>query len=176
MNLMHVIIWLLPILFIFHDFEEIIFIKPWVNRNSRYLSERFPKLAKRFLPHLSSITTSAFALGVAEEFVIISMITVISYLTSWYGLWIGLFLVFSLHLVMHCMQTLIVRRYVPAVVTSVLCMPACFYIIKYSINFIPLGTTAFYTVLSMVVMLINLVFIHKWMEIFSAWENQSPSR
>lgn len=61
-------IWLFPILFIFHDFEEIIFMRAWINKNRSFLRGRFPVLAPKMFAHFDPITTSAFALGVAEEF------------------------------------------------------------------------------------------------------------
>ena len=84
MDNMKVIVWLFPMLFIFHDFEEIIFMQSWICKNRGYLIERFPTLSKRLLPHFDNITTSSFAFGVAEEFILISIITVISYLTNLY--------------------------------------------------------------------------------------------
>jgi len=164
------IAWTLPILFIFHDFEEIIFIKPWIRRNHQYLSVRFPNLSKKMLPHFDTITTSAFALGVAEEFMIISAITVISLATNWYWFWIGMFFVFTLHLIMHCIQALVFRRYIPTIVTSIICLPICLLIIMKMMKYIPLGTAILNTAFCLGFVLINLVIIHKGMDTFSKWQ------
>ncbi|WOO37492.1 HXXEE domain-containing protein [Anaerocolumna sp. AGMB13020] len=169
MNAMNVLVWLFPILFIFHDFEEIIFMKMWVRKNKNYLSERLPALSKRLLPHFDNITTSAFAFGVAEEFILISIITVASYMTNWYILWIGLFITFTLHLVIHCLQVLIVRIYVPAIITSIICLPVCIYIIKIILKLFPLDTVVLYSVISFIIMVVNLIFVHKGMDVFSKW-------
>ena len=109
MNDINAMVWLFPILFMFHDFEEIIFMQSWISKNRDYLDHRFPALSKKLSSHFDQITTSAFALGVAEEFIIISIITVVSYVTNWYILWIGLFITFALHLVIHCFQALVIR-------------------------------------------------------------------
>ncbi len=169
MNNIEVIIWLFPILFIFHDFEEIIFMKVWISKNKPYLCDRFPTLSKKLLSHFDNITTASFAFGVAEEFILISIITVISYMMNWYSLWIGLFIAFTLHLLIHCFQALIVRKYVPAIVTSVICLPICIYIIKQIIQVFTLNTIILYSVLGFIVMVVNLVVIHKAMDIFSKW-------
>ncbi|AQR98068.1 HXXEE domain-containing protein [Clostridium saccharoperbutylacetonicum] len=169
MDNMKVIVWLFPMLFIFHDFEEIIFMQSWICKNRGYLIERFPTLSKRLLPHFDNITTSSFAFGVAEEFILISIITVISYLTNWYTLWVGLFIAFTLHLVIHCMQTLIVRKYVPAIITSIICLPICIYIIMHIILLFQFDTIILYSILALMLMFINLVFIHKGMDIFNEW-------
>ncbi|MBX4262797.1 HXXEE domain-containing protein (plasmid) [Clostridium estertheticum] len=169
MNNIQVIIWLFPILFIFHDLEEIIFIQPWISKNRLYLCERFPVLSKKLLPHFDNITTSSFAFGVAEEFILISIITVISYVMNWYSLWIGLFIAFTFHLVVHCFQTLIVRKYVPAIVTSIFCLPICMYIIKHIVQLFTLGTVVLYSIFGFIIMVINLGVIHKFMDVFSKW-------
>ena len=55
-------VWMLPILFILHDFEEIIFMPLWKTRHHQKL-ETFKK------PFFGSVTQgSAFAVGVFEEF------------------------------------------------------------------------------------------------------------
>lgn len=49
-KIMNEIYWILPVLFIFHDFEEIIFMERWVKRLDREkLYERLPvNLVKRY--------------------------------------------------------------------------------------------------------------------------------
>ncbi|MEQ8155081.1 MAG: HXXEE domain-containing protein [Clostridiaceae bacterium] len=169
MNNMQVIIWLFPILFIFHDFEEIIFMQVWISRNKLYLRDRFPALLKKLLPHFENITTSSFACGVAEEFIIISIITVVSYIMNWYNLWIGLFIAFILHLLIHCFQALILRKYVPAIVTSVICLPVCLYIIKPIIQVSMLSIIILYSIFGLIIMVMNLCAIHKYMDVFNKW-------
>lgn len=169
MNNMSVIIWLFPILFIFHDFEEIILMQAWIKRNNKYLSQRFPKLSKKFLSHLNNITTSSFAFGVAEEFLLINVITITAFMTKWYSLWIGVFIAFVLHLLIHCIQALILRKYVPAIITSVICLPICSYIIEYVIQLFLLNTIIIYSIIGFAIMVFNLVIVHKGMRIFNKW-------
>ncbi|MGL5150952.1 MAG: HXXEE domain-containing protein [Clostridium sp.] len=166
---MHIIIWLFPILFIFHDFEEIIFMQSWLNKNKLYLSNKFPKLSKKLLAHFDDITTETFAASVAEEFILISIVTIISYTTNWFNLWIGLFLAFTIHLIIHCIQILIIRRYIPAIVTSVICLPICTYIIKKVLVLFPLNTIILYSFLGLIIMVINLIFVHNSMKVFKKW-------
>ena len=37
------LIWLFPILFIFHDFEEIIMMEKWLNKYSNVIYEKLPQ-------------------------------------------------------------------------------------------------------------------------------------
>jgi hypothetical protein len=41
------LMWSLPIVFMFHDFEKIIMFKPWINENRVSLTKHFPKLGAR---------------------------------------------------------------------------------------------------------------------------------
>lgn len=165
------VIWLFPILFIFHDFEEIIFTKPWITKNKSILQKEFPKLNK-MITHMDSITASSFALGVAEEFVIICVVTFASYFTKSYLLWMGLFITFSLHLVMHCVQALIFKEYVPSVATSIICLPFCLIIIIKLIKSFPAVALVPVLILCTALMIINLLVLHKEMESFSGWEKK----
>lgn len=57
MNNSEIIIYLLPFVFIIHDFEEIIGFKTWFVRNGEWLSSRFPKLEKQ-VRHFKRLSTA----------------------------------------------------------------------------------------------------------------------
>lgn len=144
----------------------------WIKKNRTYLYEKFPRLSKKLMNHFDNITTSSFAFGVAEEFILISIITVISYVMNWYSLWLGLFVAFTLHLIVHCFQALIVRKYVPAIVTSIICLPVCIYIIEDVLQLFTLETIVLYSIIGFIIMIVNLGIIHKFMDTFSKWLTQ----
>ena len=118
------ILWLLPIIFMLHDFEEIIMTKPWLTRNAGRLRQKYPRIAARLLPHFSGLSTSAFALAVAEEFVLLSVLTLFAAEYKLYALWAGVTIGFFLHLLAHAVQFLALRCYVPVILTS---LPAGMY-------------------------------------------------
>lgn len=120
------ILYLLPLVFMLHDFEEIVMMKTWLARNAAELQRRFPRLADKLLPHFSGLSTSAFALAVAEEFVLISAFSVAAVEFQWFAWWVGLLLAFFLHLLVHMGQFLVYGKYIPAAVTS---LPAGLYCI-----------------------------------------------
>ncbi len=119
------IMWLFPIIFMIHDFEEVIMFKPWVTKNAGFMKKRFPRLAARMLPHMEGLSTSSFALAVAGMFLIVSAVTLISVELDLYSLWAGAVIGYFIHLVIHVTQFLVVRRYVPVVVTSLVTAPYC---------------------------------------------------
>ena len=63
-------IWLFPLLFIFHDLEEIIGFMPWIERNEKLLAKK----AVFILNTHKGLSTEGFALAVAEEFVVVLFI------------------------------------------------------------------------------------------------------
>lgn len=171
MHILSFIIWTFPILFIIHDFEEIIFIKPWITKNSLYFQTNYPKLANKLLPHFKNLSTESFALGVAEEFIIIVFVTLYAYFTSEYKVWLGLFIAFSFHLIIHLIQSITIKRYIPAVLTSILCLPCCIYIIILMVLTLKISYISIiaYSLISIAIMIINLIAIHKGMELFDKW-------
>lgn len=171
LNETFILIWFFPILFIFHDFEEIIFVKPWFEKNKEDLRKKYPKLAQKLMPHFEGISTSAFALGVLEEFVLATFITIHAYVFNWYYVWIGAFIGFTLHLVVHCVQALVIKRYVPVLITSIICLPICCYIIFTFINLNPMtgGQLILSSSIAVLIIVANLIVMHKGMVIFDKW-------
>jgi hypothetical protein len=112
------LMWLLPIVFMFHDFEEIIMFKPWLGTNGAALAKRLPSWASRALTEHNKISTSAFALAVAEEFLVLSLLTLLSVELELYSFWAGMMLGFFIHLLVHTGQFAIYRGYVPVILTS----------------------------------------------------------
>ncbi|UTC66819.1 MULTISPECIES: HXXEE domain-containing protein [unclassified Treponema] len=160
MNDMHIIIWSFPLLFILHDFEEIIFIKYWIQKNENYLQAIVPS---RFIPvinHMKKISTAAFAFGAAEEYILILIICIVSFLTNWYYLWLGCFIAFVLHMIVHIFQALFIKRYIPSLATSLICTPISIAILVSIWNQFIFSRIIFYSILSCIIMIGNLVFIH----------------
>jgi hypothetical protein len=161
-----------PIVFMFHDFEEIIFFKTWLTKNRDYLKNRFPKISRHILPHFEKLSTAAFSLAVAEEFILISIITFTSIWLKNYFLWFAIFIAFSLHLVAHIIQWIILKRYIPSIVTSLLCLPYCIYTFN---CFLLAGIMSFFqiaiwTMIGIVIMVLNLVLAHKLALVFEKWK------
>jgi hypothetical protein len=72
-----------------HDFEEIIFLAGWIRKNRVFVGERFPRISKLLLPRLEKFSTAGFALSVAEEFVLLSVVTFCSVFWDSYYLWMA---------------------------------------------------------------------------------------
>jgi hypothetical protein len=118
------LIWLFPIAFMAHDFEEIILGEPWLRRNG---GEVMAKIKNRQPAFLARQIAAVFDKSTAELAFTISLIfalTVIStYLAAQYGRYAFFLLAsatFFTHGFMHLGQAIALRRYVPALISSVL--------------------------------------------------------
>ena len=118
-----------PLLFIFHDLEEIIGMRIFLDRNEDMLQRRFPKIHRLF----HGTTNEGFTLAVAEEFV---FFTIIALVALWidnqlvWNIWLGGFLGLTFHYVVHIVQSIVLMKYIPALATSIICLPISIYILK----------------------------------------------
>ena len=131
-------IWLLPVIFMFHDMEEIIGIANWIRKNYDRIVRRFPS-AERVLSTYKEITTAGMAVAVYEELLVLLIICLLTDLTGipvLFGIWFGALLGFSLHLFIHIVQALLIRSYIPALITSILSIPPSIRLVAKSVAFI----------------------------------------
>ena len=155
------LICLFPIVFMLHDIEEIIMQQRWMERNADELSRRFPVLRKQIM-QLRELSTTGFAIAVAEEFIIISGVSVYAVLSRHYFLWMALFLAFGIHLLVHVGQFVLLRKYIPAIVTSLLCLPYAVYVCYffYSTGLFTAMDFLLGGILGVLVMVLNLKLAH----------------
>ena len=115
-------VWLFPVIFMFHEMEEIIGFKFFLNKNHDELKKRFPVILRCY----KDFSTEGFALAVYEELFLCILISTLAYFFDkpvlWY-LWLGAFLGCDLHFFIHLIQVSIYRRYIPACITSLICLP-----------------------------------------------------
>lgn len=160
MNELELIVSLFPIVFMLHEFEEIIGFKPWVVKDGLWIAKKFPKAAKQITLY-ERLSVPAFALAVLEEFVLVGLVTVLALTLQWYSAWIAVFMGFSLHILMHIGQWIVVGKYIPIAVTSLLSLPYIVWEIykiysQYSIIMI-----VFCFIIGTIVLIVNLRFVHK---------------
>lgn len=115
------LVWLLPILFMLHDFEEIVMAEAWENRYKAKIGRIWAKRQPFGLKYVhASYQTAAFSIGVEVEFLFFSLASFFSvffhHFFLWYAIMIGLLLHFVL---LHIAMTIRFRNYVPGVVTAV---------------------------------------------------------
>lgn len=156
------LIWLFPIVFMIHEFEEIIFMRWWVKRNKEHILTKYPKLGKQVLGQFDVLSTEAFSLIVAEEFLIVSFIVVFSASTSNYDLYVGLIIAFSIHLLTHFIQSIVLRSYTPAIITTLITGIFCGYafIILKNSELLSLNRTLIFSFALTLIVFLNLKIMY----------------
>lgn len=113
------LIWLFPVSFMFHDFEEIVLWEPWMKRNGEDLRRRVPKAFANGLMSIAGKSAAELSVAVC----LIFAVTASAALLASYGQY-QLFLLTSgmyfVHGFGHLAQVGVLRRYVPGALTSAL--------------------------------------------------------
>ena len=153
------VIWLFPALFLIHDLEEIIGLESWIARNGESVGERFP----RFAPMFSGYTTERMVKAVAEEYALCLLLTALASTGKFplQLLWYGAFVAYTFHLVVHIIQSVVLRMYVPAVASSILLLPISLWLM-YSHSYmlgISLSDSILYCILGFALVVINLFLV-----------------
>lgn len=162
MNLLDIqtIIWLFPIIFMIHDFEEIIFINQW-KKNSYYE-------ALKIKPFNDFLSTASFSIAVAQEFIIFSIVSIFSVISNNYFLWFGLFSAIFIHFLLHIIISLKISKYHPGLFTSIVFTPLSLYLLylaKVAIGF-NLFSVVTSSLVGIILLFLNLKLLHKLMPIF----------
>ena len=119
-------IWIFPVMFIFHDMEEVIWLPGFIEKNREDIVKRYPISEKLLSAYKKGMTTEAFALAVYEELIILIAISALVEITKtqWaMGIWYGGLIGFTVHLVIHIIQSIAIKRYIPSLITSIITLP-----------------------------------------------------
>ena len=148
-------VWMLPILFILHDFEEMIIMPLWKIRHHQ-------KLATFRKPFFGSVTQgSAFAVGVLEEFVILLFISGFCQLTHNNLLYLSFVIAYTAHSIIPYIMCVQFRGYVPGFVTVTLELPMVLMIISHYWPYdVSLLSVVVYLLLAMIIAFTNLKIMH----------------
>ncbi|MGG5329474.1 HXXEE domain-containing protein [Enterococcus sp. AZ163] len=150
----------LPILFVIHDFEEIITVPKWVMTHKEQVFSK-----KR--PLFGGVTDgSVLAIGVVEELLILVGVSLYSSYAGTNSLYFYVMIVYTLHLVAHLVFCLQYHTYVPGVVTAVMQLPFLFVSIHQL--FLAIEPTLFSvfcnSFLLFCLLLLNVLVLHKTMD------------
>lgn len=147
--------------FIIHDGEEIAVEHKWLLAHGDALCEKHPKL-RRMLNHLGKMNIKAFTVAVLEELILLVAITVYVFCDGPYAieLWTAAFMAFSIHLIVHIGQAIVVRGYVPRLVTSFLLLPFSYIGIRSIWNTFSTARLCLWTLIGVLFIAANLAFAH----------------
>ncbi len=165
------ILWLLPVIFMLHDFEEIIFLKMWLRKNRDAFQARYPRIARPVIAQLDALSTLSFTLIVAEEFLLLSLVTLLAVEQNLYNIFAGFVGAYLLHLIVHWAQAFIWKGYIPGVVTAAITALYCLFAL-YTLGtrgLIDLSSVVFWTAWASIAALGNLLIGHISARKFERW-------
>ncbi len=162
---MKIIIFSFPILFLFHEIEEFIGFEKWYNKNKEKLS-KYNKISKILDNVFSYYSTKGMLFSIFEQLLLIIIVCLLAVLFNFYMLYLAVFIVYTIHLIIHLFQTIILKIYVPSFITSIIELPLCFYIIyiffnRYDFSYYLL---IYYSIVALLIAGLNLYFLHKLMK------------
>lgn len=166
MNSMNFIVWMLPIIFMIHDFEEIIMAEVWGKRYREEINTVWPKRQPFGLKYIHCCHTPTFSIGVEIFFLFFSLISLFSVIFQNYFIWYSVFLGVTLHFVLaHMFMCIQFKHYVPGVITSIIfLLPSIWFllmaknILHYGIGIILLSC-----LLGIILTIIMVPMLHKLM-------------
>ena len=148
------------VLFMIHEFEEIIFIKKFIEKNKvvKYMKNELFLKKKANYP-----STETISLMIAEEFIILSTLLFIASEFSMYEIVLSLFIVYIVHLLPHIYDALRYRKFSPGSRTSFIVFPLGILIIWNIIlnKKIHLVILILCVIIIGFLMILNLLFLHK---------------
>lgn len=154
-----IILPLLPFFFLLHELEEILMVCPWIKKNSTAMHRRFPKI-EPVIRKMEQMTTPKFATIATEEFLIVFACTVVSIQTGNPVAWYCCLTAFGIHLIVHVAQSIIWRGYIPAIVSTTLCLPYCIWAIHKTASILSLNEQLFYAAIGTLLGGLNLIVMH----------------
>lgn len=150
-----------PIAFMLHNAEGMIVQHRWMLTHRDALVVRFPRM-RGIIDHLCRLNTKAYAIATLEE--LFAMLVVVSYVLlkapCSKQVMSAMFIAYALHLILRIVMSIVVRGYVPGLVTSILLLP---YVLL-NLHSIWLALSGlellFWSLTGIAVTLINLRFAH----------------
>ena len=135
---------LFPALFMLHELEEIILMPSFVKK----LSAQFPDI--RFLSYYTPFTFNAIVL---EQFLILLLSLFLSYQFSNYTIYATIVIAYIYHILGHLIQTIVLRKYVPGLLTGSLTSLFSLFCLK---NNVPINLY-WYSFITLILIIVNLV-------------------
>ena len=143
---------LFPALFMLHELEEIIWMPSFVKK----LSAQFPD--NRIL---SYYTPFAFNFIVLEQFLILMTLLYLSYQFNNYTIYTTIIIAYIYHVLGHLIQTIVIRKYVPGLLTGILTSLFTLYNIKNEFPIILYGYSLFTLLVIVLNLVVSFMILHK---------------
>ncbi|WP_414739231.1 HXXEE domain-containing protein [Macrococcoides bohemicum] len=141
-----------PILFMTHEIEEIIFLPGFVKRlkmnNSNKVIENIPL-----------ITSFQFTIIVIEQLILILLLSLYCYMNNNISLYIALIIVYIIHILIHYIQAIAIRKIIPGFYMGTLSLILLAYLLI-TIE-VDLKELVGYIFIILLIAIFNLLIMHK---------------
>ena len=135
---------LFPALFMLHELEEIVWMPSFIKK----ISPQYPN--NQILSYYTPFTFNAIVL---EQFLILLLSLFLSYRFSNYTIYVSIIIAYIYHVLGHLIQTVVIRKYVPGLLTGILTSLFALCNLK---NEFPIKLYG-YSLLTLLVIILNLV-------------------
>ena len=143
---------LFPALFMLHELEEIVWMPSFVKKISiQYPNNRI----------LSFYTPFAFNSIVLEQFLILLLSLFLSYRYSNYTIYATIVIAYIYHVFGHLIQTLVIRKYVPGLLTGILTSWFSLYYLNPNIPIELFGYSLFTLLVIVLNLVVSFMILHK---------------
>ena len=143
---------LFPALFMLHELEEIVWMPSFVKKISiRYPNNRI----------LSYYTPFAFNFIVLEQFLILLLSLFLSYWYSNYTIYATIVIAYIYHVFGHLIQTIVIRKYVPGLLTGILTSWFSLYYLNPNIPIELFGYSLFTLLVIVLNLVVSFMILHK---------------
>jgi len=115
----HTLIWLFPIAFMLHDFEELLFWESWLSQHGAEIKRRVPAFLARRIGSIADKSTAQAAASIGLIFSLTALSAFLATEAHAYGFFLVASGLFFVHGFVHVIQAIAWRSYIPAVITSV---------------------------------------------------------
>jgi len=143
---------LFPSLFMLHELEEIVWMPSFVKK----ISVQFPDNLI-----LSYYTPFAFNAIVLEQFLILLLSLFLSYWFNNYTIYATIVIAYIYHVFGHLIQTVVIRKYVPGLLTGILTSLFSLYNLKNEFPFILYGYSLFTLLVIILNLVVSFMILHK---------------
>jgi hypothetical protein len=152
LNTMGFFVWLMPVIFMVHEFEEIFMVEAWASRHKEKIHAIWPTKKPFGLDHAGPYLSATIGIGIFVEFlfaILISALCVVfNNYYAWFGFWIG----YVFHMFFpHLWVTIKFKGYLPGIITGMITLIPSVWVL-YQAN-----TIVHYGVLELV---LSVVVIH----------------
>jgi hypothetical protein len=180
LNTMGFYLWLLPVLFMIHEFEEIFMIEAWSSRYQEKINRIWPTKKPFGLDYAGNHITARIGIGIFCEFLLVIVICLLCAIFQNYYAWYGFLVGLVLHPLLHLSVCIKFKGYVPGIITlAIVFIPGVWVlyqantILHYGVIEIVLSAVILYVIEG----LFTFRVLHKAMPTWSRWlDNYSRAK